>query len=311
MHPKRPLLALPLLAALLTATLAGPAGAADPESRVKGRLRFHVDTDFLGWTHGREFNDKDFDPGPDYEPYKLNRVGFGFARPLAGDTASAGVGDLDSFILSTGGSMFGLGLGYGVHKHIILGARMGMSFDHVSSPSENEGDAKSSLNYFSTVFTPYLEVLPLTTGRVLPFFMFRTGFSASALALSPERRPLQLARPHQHHRPDRRHRRRHPRLHHRQLLARRQPDVRLPVVLRQVAVAQQRDRDHRRDRLGARRLAVVHARRRGRLLGVVPVAGQCRHGRPPDSAATIGAWLSLAWSMKPSSPRVTSMRKNH
>lgn len=183
MDPKRPLLALPLLAALLTATLAGPAGAADPESRVKGRLRFHVDTDFLGWTHGREFNEPDPDPNPidDGEPYKLNRVGFGFARPLPGDAASVGAGDLDSVIYGAGGSMFGLGLGYGVHKHIIVGARMGLSFDHVSSPSENEGDAKSSLNYFSTIFTPYLEVLPLTTGRVLPFFMFRTGFTASAL----------------------------------------------------------------------------------------------------------------------------------
>ena len=183
MHPKRPLLAVPLLAALLTATLAGPAGAADPESRVKGRLRFHVDTDFLGWTHGREFNEPDpNDPNPtDGEIYKLNRVGFGFARPLAGDATTGVVGDVDSFILSTGNSMFGLGLGYGVHKHIILGARMGMSFDHYSSPNENEGDAKASVNYFGTIFTPYLEVLPLTTGRVLPFFMFRTGFSASAV----------------------------------------------------------------------------------------------------------------------------------
>lgn len=181
MHLQRPLLAtLPLLAALSTATGAAPAGAADPESRVKGKLRLHLDTDFFGWTHGREFNDPDADLPP-HEIIKVNRVGFGFARPLQGDSSSVVASDLDSVLYSAGSSMFGLGLGYGVTKHLIVGARMGLSFDHLSSPNDNDADTKSTFNYFSTVFTPYLEVLPLTTGRVLPFILFRTGFSAGAL----------------------------------------------------------------------------------------------------------------------------------
>lgn len=167
MQAPRPLLAtLSLLAALLAATTSAPASAAEPdnENRVQGKLRFHVDTDFLGWTHSSNFTD---DPNAPLNP--SNRVGFGFARPLAGDSGFAGV---------VGGSMFGLGLGYGITRYLILGARLGMSFDHVSSPTDQP--FKNTKNYFSTLFTPYLEILPLPRGRILPFILVRSGFQAGA-----------------------------------------------------------------------------------------------------------------------------------
>lgn len=153
------------MAALLIATMTPSASAADgvpdTENRVKGKLRFHVDTDFLGWTHSRNFTDD-----PNAPINAENRVGFGFARPLAGDIGIAG------------GSMFGLGLGYGISDYLILGARMGLSFDHLSSPED--GPNKTTRNFFSTIFTPYLEILPLPHGRVLPFILVRSGFQAAA-----------------------------------------------------------------------------------------------------------------------------------
>jgi hypothetical protein len=77
-----------------------------------------------------------------------------------------------------GGSMFGLGLGYGISPYLILGARLGLTFDHLSSP--NDGAIKNTTNFFSTVFTPYLEILPAPNGRILPFILVRSGFHAAA-----------------------------------------------------------------------------------------------------------------------------------
>ena len=181
MQAPRPLLAtLSITAALFTATVTTSASAADvpdSENRVKGKLRFHVDTDFFGWTHSRNFTDE---PGPG-EPVPTvdasNRVGFGFARPLAGEVDASGAGAF----LGGGGSMFGLGLGYGITPYLILGARMGLSFDHVSSPTD--APFKTTSNYFSTIFTPYLEILPLPRGRVLPFILVRSGFQAAAFGV--------------------------------------------------------------------------------------------------------------------------------
>ena len=175
MHASRPLIAalsfMPFMAALLTATMTTTASAADvpdPENRVRGKLRFHVDTDFLGWTHSRNFTDE---PNAPIDAH--NRVGFGFARPLAGEGGSTAAS-----VFLGGGSMFGLGLGYGITPYLILGARMGLSFDHASTPSDNPN--KTTYNFFSTIFTPYLEILPLPHGRVLPFILVRSGFQAAA-----------------------------------------------------------------------------------------------------------------------------------
>jgi hypothetical protein len=165
MPRQSPLLTLsPLLAALLVAGITHPAAAAEvePPGRVHRKWRLHLDTDALGWTRTRAF------PYNDEDAFRSDNVGLGFARPLAGDRTLSG-------------SMFGLGLGYGVSQHLIVGARLGLSFDHTSDPNDQPDIVESSTNYFGTVFTPYLEVLPLSEGRILPFLLVRTGFHAAAV----------------------------------------------------------------------------------------------------------------------------------
>jgi opacity protein-like surface antigen len=159
------------MAALLTATMTSTASAAEPdaENRVKGKLRFHIDTDFFGWQQRSAFTD-----GPNQNPSKSNQIGFGFARPLAGE---ADIGAL----LATGNSMFGLGLGYGISRHLILGARLGLSLDHRYNPSS--GPVTLTQNFFSTNFTPYLEIVLLPKRRVTPFILVRGGFQAGTAAL--------------------------------------------------------------------------------------------------------------------------------
>jgi len=162
---------LSLLPALLIAGTAATAAAApaDPENRVHRRFRFHIDTDAVGWTRGRDFPAD----GPDVT--KVDTVGVGFARPLQGDKPIAG----DAGFFGGGTSMFGLGLGYGISPYLILGARVGLAFDRTTSPSDSP--FKNSTNFFSTVFTPYLEILPLPRGRILPFILVRSGLSAAAI----------------------------------------------------------------------------------------------------------------------------------
>lgn len=157
-------LILPLFSLLTVASASVTASAAptDPtENRVHRRFRFHIDTEALNWTHARDF------PAPDGEIGRTNTFGLGFARVLEGDKAPIGA------------SMFGLGLGYGITPYLILGARVGLSFAHTGTP--NDGDIKTTNNFFQTVFNPYLEILPLPRGRVMPFILVRTGFSAAAV----------------------------------------------------------------------------------------------------------------------------------
>lgn len=167
---RRPL--IPLLSLLSLITIAGAsvtASAAPPtdtENRVHRRFRFHIDTEALNWTHARDF------PPPEVgEVDRTNTFGLGFARPLEGDKPLAAAG-------LPGTSMFGLGLGYGITPYLILGARLGLAFDHQGDP--NDGDIKTTRNFFQTIFNPYLEILPLPRGRVMPFILVRTGFSAAA-----------------------------------------------------------------------------------------------------------------------------------
>jgi hypothetical protein len=162
---------LSLMVGVLTATMTNTATAAepDPENRIKGKLRFHIDTDFFGWQQRSAFPD-----GPDASPAKSNQVGFGFARPLGGET------DIGA-ILATGNSMFGLGLGYGISRHLILGARLGLSFDHRYDP--NAAFIRLTQNFFSASFTPYLEIALLPKRRVIPFILVRGGFQAGTATL--------------------------------------------------------------------------------------------------------------------------------
>lgn len=174
---------LPGLAAVAVLLLAGSAAAADPvRYTAEKKLRLHVDTDLFGWTQGRPWYEPDKRPDPDPHS-RTNIIGFGALRPLmidrtGTDTAfGAGVG-------YTGGSMFALGFGYGVHRHVVIGARLGLAFDRVRNRDDDTEDASPDSylvdRYFGAVFTPYIEVLPIPEGRILPYFLFRFGVAGAA-----------------------------------------------------------------------------------------------------------------------------------
>lgn len=166
--PRRPLLPLLSLSTLLlvagASVTASAAAPVDATNRVHRRFRVHIDTEALNWTHTREFP-------VEGDVSRNNTIGLGFARPLEGDKPGVPAG-------VPGTSMFGLGLGYGITPYLILGARIGLAFDHRGTP--NDTAVKTTDNFFQTIFNPYLEILPLPRGRVLPFILVRTGFSAAA-----------------------------------------------------------------------------------------------------------------------------------
>ncbi|MFY0531385.1 hypothetical protein [Nannocystis pusilla] len=136
----------------------------------KGKVRVHLDTEVLSWTHGRPY----YDPGEAPNPAnpRWNVIGFGAGRPVTIDGNPIG-----------GASVIALGVGYGIHRHLILGARFGMnlshSFDRNNNP--NDGSNDDSVTAFVGTFTPYLEILPIPEGPVLPFILVRTGFTGATL----------------------------------------------------------------------------------------------------------------------------------
>jgi len=133
-----------------------------------GKVRVHLDTEVLSWTHGRPYRD----PGeaPDPANPRSNVIGFGAGRPVTIDGNPIG-----------GASVIALGVGYGIHRHLILGARFGMnlshSFDRNNNPDDNGND--DSRTAFVGTFTPYLEILPIPEGPILPFILVRTGFTGA------------------------------------------------------------------------------------------------------------------------------------
>lgn len=170
------------LAALAVLLVGGTAHAAEPvRYTAEGKLRLHVDTSLFGWTQVRPWYRPE--DRPDINTHdRTNIIGFGAARPLMIDGAggTSGLYGLDGSIFS-GGSMFALGLGYGVHRHVLIGARLGLSFDRVRGRSDDEEpDVLDVYRFFSATFTPYIEILPIAEGRVLPFILFRGGVSGAA-----------------------------------------------------------------------------------------------------------------------------------
>lgn len=108
---------------------------------IKGKLRVHFDVDFL------------VQPRPnDYQDTAASQL----ARPL-----------------------YGLGFGYGVHKNIVIGAKLAFNFARVRDRSDAVLDANTLSVQRETngAFTPYIEYLPLATGRIMPFIGFRAGLA--------------------------------------------------------------------------------------------------------------------------------------
>ena len=113
----------------------------DAYGGIKGKLRVHFDVDFL------------VQPRPnDYQDTAASQL----ARPL-----------------------YGLGFGYGVHKNIVIGAKLAFNFTRVRDRSEAVLDADTLAVQRETngAFTPYIEFLPRATGRILPFIGLRAGFA--------------------------------------------------------------------------------------------------------------------------------------
>lgn len=176
----------PALAALAVFLVAGSADAQDPRPRytAEGKLRVHIDTSLFGWTQIRPWYDApgSLNPPPMTNPReRLNIIGFGAMRPLMIDQQYANFGGLGGIV--NGSSQFALGVGYGVHRHVLIGARLGLAFDRLRSRDEASDmmpDLYTSNRLFGAVFTPYIEVLPIPEGRVLPYIQFRTGFAGTA-----------------------------------------------------------------------------------------------------------------------------------
>lgn len=151
----------------LAASLACVAGAA-PRAHAAagaphGKLRVSLDTEVFSWTQAR----------PSYAfmpPIRTTTLGFGAGRPTSIDGRPF-----------PGGSVLALALGYGVHKHLVLGARFGMNLTHTFTrnpdPTDERNDDATTL--FVGTVTPYLEILPRAEGRVLPFLLVRTGFTGT------------------------------------------------------------------------------------------------------------------------------------
>lgn len=147
--------------AVIALALAIPSPVLAARVAPRGKVRVHLDTEVFAWNQSRA----PFDFGG--PPPRTNTFGVGVGRPVTLDGA-------------LGTSVIALGVGYGVHRHLILGARVGVNFTRSSSGGSGDGYTavtSYSVSRFAATFMPYLEILPLAEGVVLPYIMLRTGFS--------------------------------------------------------------------------------------------------------------------------------------
>jgi hypothetical protein len=114
-----------------------------------GKVRVHVDTEVFAFSNSRAIIQG-------IEPLRTNVIGVGVGRPVTLDGA-------------LGLSVIGLGVGYGVHRHLLLGARFGFNYNSVAVTSG------PTAKLFVGTLMPYLEILPVREGPLLPFILLRTG----------------------------------------------------------------------------------------------------------------------------------------
>jgi hypothetical protein len=154
-----------MVVALFIARLAGQMMLASPDAGTEdvpaGKLRVHIDTEFIGgsWAH-RTF-----------------QVGVG--RPPFADTSARA--DWHGSDYSTSNSLVGLGIGYLIHPALLVGARFGMNYNNsvgeALPPSELFLPNRRERGFvFVGGFTPYLEALLHPRDRLKVFFLFRGGF---------------------------------------------------------------------------------------------------------------------------------------
>ncbi|WP_143141415.1 hypothetical protein [Nannocystis exedens] len=134
----------------------------------RGKVRVGVETEVFSWTRATPYRLPLSMTGS--PPSRSHELGFGPGRPVSIDGRPAG-----------GGSLLALGVGYGSHKHLLLGARFGMnlthSFERNDDPSDDLNDDETTR--FLGTLTPYLEILPISEGRVLPYILVRAGLTGA------------------------------------------------------------------------------------------------------------------------------------
>lgn len=150
----KPRLALAL--ALLVAASFAPSAAQAARVAPRGKVRVHLDAEAFAWTHSRPPGSL----GSALDIHPTNSIGLGFGRPVRGDT------------VPFGGPVIALGIGYGVHRHLVLGARFGLNYSNTPGTAD-----RVRSEAFTGTFTPYLEILPIAQGRVLPFILVRGGIT--------------------------------------------------------------------------------------------------------------------------------------
>lgn len=134
--------------------------------RIEGRHRLHIDTDVFAWRRTmpwRDEMDMDGDGAQDGAVDSINLIG---GVPVLG---AAGLGPTGNF---------GIGYAYGVTERIIVGARLGLGFQHLSTPEPD----RAATGLFGYWLTPYFEFVGRPGQRIRPFFGLRLGFGGSIAA---------------------------------------------------------------------------------------------------------------------------------
>ncbi len=130
--------------------------------RIEGRHRLHIDTSVLSWRR--------------HMPWREDMMG---PTPSAVDTVEfiGGVPALGVPGLGPTGN-FGIGYAYGVTDRIIVGARLGLGLQHLSTTAPDR-QATGTFGYW---LTPYFEFIGRPGHDVRPFVSVRVGFGGSVAA---------------------------------------------------------------------------------------------------------------------------------
>jgi hypothetical protein len=130
--------------------------------RIEGRHRLHIDTSLLSWRR--------------YMPWVEDMMG---PKPSAVDTVDfiGGVPALGVPGLGPTGN-FGIGYAYGVTDRIIIGARLGLGFQHMSTTAPD----RQATGMFGYSVTPYFEFVGRPGHDVRPFINIRVGLGGSVSA---------------------------------------------------------------------------------------------------------------------------------
>ncbi len=142
--------AAPEVVHLETRVAASPAGNF---SNLKGRFRIHLDGNVFTFQHQREWFENDHVPSDDIEDVS------------------------NSFGGAIGQYNVGLGVGYGITDGLVVGAKLGLGFNHnrrLDKNPDNIGPDQIDSN-LTFLFRPYVEYAFIPGGRFRPFIFAHGG----------------------------------------------------------------------------------------------------------------------------------------